>query len=291
MSHFYINSLIPENDPPVRVLTAYQKGTSSHDHDFYELVYVNDGFCLHETEGNVSLLLEGDLFIIKQGITHKYISDRTIKIYNCIFRKEVLGDRLDRLAALPGIDRLFSKSDKHNPPRLHLSLGERDIVVKTVEAMADDGTRRAKNWEKDIVDRLVLLLTTYSQVYTEHKADEHGSSPFLSYVAQALSYIEAHYSETSLNVGATAAYVGISPDYLSRQFKKAMDISAQEYIRRYRFARAMQLLQTDVPIGVIARQTGFDSISHFSREFKREMGITPSKYRTSEAQEKNPVKK
>lgn len=291
MSHIYISSLIPENDPPVRVVTSYHKSTSSHDHDFYELVYVNDGFCLHETEGNVSLLLEGDLFIIKQGITHKYISNRTIKIYNCIFRKEVLGDRLEQLEQLPGIDKLFSKAYKHNPPRLHLSLGERDVIVKTVEAMVDDGARRAENWEKHLIDRLVTLLSTYSAVYTEHKADENSRNQFLSYVTQALTYIEDHYAEPSLNVGSTAAYVGISADYLSRQFKKAMDISAQEYIRRYRFARAMQLLQSDCPIGVVAKQTGFDSISHFSREFKREMGITPSKYRSSEAQEKSIIKK
>ena len=74
--------------------------------------------------------------------------------------------------------------------------------------------------------------------------------------------------------------MGVSGDYLSRQFRRVIGIAAQEYLRRYRFARSMELLQAGCPVGEVARQVGFRSLCHFSREFKREMGITPSQYRT-----------
>ena len=84
----------------------------------------------------------------------------------------------------------------------------------------------------------------------------------------------------SLSVRDIAAHVGVSGDYLSRQFKQVLGIAAQEYLKRYRFARAMALLQADQPVGEVARAVGFRSLCHFSREFKKEMGVTPSQYRS-----------
>ena len=74
--------------------------------------------------------------------------------------------------------------------------------------------------------------------------------------------------------------MGVSGDDLSRQFRQVIGIATQEYLRRYRFARSMEMLQAGVPVGDVARKVGFRSLCHFSREFKREMGITPSQYRT-----------
>ena len=76
-----------------------------------------------------------------------------------------------------------------------------------------------------------------------------------------------------------AASVGVSSDYLSRQFRQVTGIGVQEYLRRYRFARAMELLQTGLSVGDVAARVGFGSLCHFSREFKREMGVTPSQYK------------
>ena len=99
-------------------------------------------------------------------------------------------------------------------------------------------------------------------------------------MAQAISDIGGHYGDCELTVHGIAAQVGVSADYLSRQFRRVIGIAAQEYLRRYRFARAMELLQSGAAVGEVASQVGFRSLCHFSREFKREMGVTPSQYRT-----------
>ena len=44
-------------------------------------------------------------------------------------------------------------------------------------------------------------------------------------------------------------------------------------------ARAMELLQGEQPVGEVAQAVGFGSLCHFSREFKKELGITPTQYR------------
>ena len=54
------------------------------------------------------------------------------------------------------------------------------------------------------------------------------------------------------------------------------------YIAYVRVDRAKQLLSdTDLPIREIAAQVGFLSSGVFIKTFKKELGITPGQYRTS----------
>ena len=63
-------------------------------------------------------------------------------------------------------------------------------------------------------------------------------------------------------------------------FKQATGLSPKKYQMRSRLVRAGRLLrETDLPIGVIAEQAGFNSIFAFSRRFKKLMEVSPSEYR------------
>ena len=46
----------------------------------------------------------------------------------------------------------------------------------------------------------------------------------------------------------------------------------------------MSLLQTEESIAQVAKQSGFRTLSYFSREFAKELGITPSNYRNQSNQ-------
>ena len=68
-------------------------------------------------------------------------------------------------------------------------------------------------------------------------------------------------------------------------FKRATGLSPKKYQMRARLVRAGRLLrETDMPIGAIAEQTGFESIFTFSRWFKRLLGFSPSEYRRRKRQ-------
>ena len=58
-----------------------------------------------------------------------------------------------------------------------------------------------------------------------------------------------------------------------------------EYLRRYRFARAMELLAGGMSVTDVSRQVGFRNLCHFSREFKNQLGVTPSQYRKQYAEQ------
>ena len=135
-------------------------------------------------------------------------------------------------------------------------------------------------WRIRLRSLLNCLLVEYARAYLSHVGGDEESGAYSAYVAQAIRYIDAHYADCGLTVQGIAAQAGVSADYLSRQFRRMIGIAAQEYLRRYRFARAMELVQAGGAVGDVARQVGFRSLCHFSREFKREMGVSPSQYRT-----------
>lgn len=274
-----LNEFISPDDPPVRVMSAYHTSVGRHGHDFYELVYVTEGFCLHDVYGEVMLLMEGDIFILKPGVAHRYIGNRVTRIFNCIFNEDALDRQMEMLSRLPGIDRLFSANLTERLPRIHLSLNERKDIQRQLVAMQEEGQEKLSGWDIRLKNMLACILVDCARVYEARVGTTSENQVYSGYVTRALSYIDQRYADAELSVHEIAEQVGVSGDYLSRQFKQMLGIAAQEYLKRYRFARAMALLQAGRPVGEVSEAVGFRNLCHFSREFKKEMGITPSQYR------------
>lgn len=274
-----LNTLIGETDPPVKVMPAYHTAGGRHSHDFYELVYVTEGYCLHSVGDFGGLLMEGDIFILPPGVSHKYSGNRVTRIYNCVFGESALEPHLEEMKKLPGLEALFSGKPGQNTPRMWLPLNERKPLLRRIKAMCDESDARQLGWNVRLPGELLCLLVEYSRAYRIHADEGRGDNAYPAYVQQALGVIDANYADCDLSVHRIAAQVGVSDDYLTRQFRQVTGISTQEYLRRYRFARAMSLLETDSPVGDVARLAGFRSLSYFSREFTRELGVSPSKYR------------
>lgn len=101
-----------------------------------------------------------------------------------------------------------------------------------------------------------------------------------SIVKGALKVIHERYRDSSLSRNLIAEAVGISEDYLSRQFQKDCGFSIPEYISRLRMAEAgKQLLSTNDRISEVALSLGYSNLSYFSALFKKHFTMTPEQYR------------
>jgi AraC-like DNA-binding protein len=97
---------------------------------------------------------------------------------------------------------------------------------------------------------------------------------------KARKFIEEHSSE-ELSLNRVAQAVNISGNYLSEKFKNVTGINFVEYVARFRFENACDLLEDiDHRISEIAFAVGFQSLSQFNRVFKKFSGRSPSQYRT-----------
>jgi AraC family transcriptional regulator of arabinose operon len=85
---------------------------------------------------------------------------------------------------------------------------------------------------------------------------------------------------SSRHLARVARAVNLSPSRLRHLFKVEVGVSVSGYIRVQRIERAKSLLTaTFLSVKQIAAQVNAPDVSHFVRDFKERVGLTPSTYR------------
>ncbi|HEY7071757.1 MAG TPA: AraC family transcriptional regulator [Acidimicrobiales bacterium] len=92
---------------------------------------------------------------------------------------------------------------------------------------------------------------------------------------------ERLYERTTL--GQAGARLGASPSHLVRSFTGTFGIAPHQYVTARRIEAARRRLLDGEPIALVAATVGFYDQAHFSRQFKRHVGIAPGRYAVSGA--------
>ncbi|MBW7885614.1 MAG: helix-turn-helix domain-containing protein [Caldilineaceae bacterium] len=96
---------------------------------------------------------------------------------------------------------------------------------------------------------------------------------------QIAAYICDNYA-SSFSRDDIAAALQVSPDYVSRVFRKETGLSPWQFLNRYRIMQAQKLLlSNERTVTEIGCQVGFNDPAYFVRVFHRETGRTPHQYR------------
>ncbi|MFI5676488.1 AraC family transcriptional regulator [Streptomyces cellulosae] len=84
-----------------------------------------------------------------------------------------------------------------------------------------------------------------------------------------------------LALAEAARLVQAHPAHLVRAFSSAYGIAPHQYLNARRVDRARRLLLADRGPADVAALTGFHDQAHLTRHFKKLVGVTPGRYRTS----------
>jgi AraC family transcriptional regulator len=95
-----------------------------------------------------------------------------------------------------------------------------------------------------------------------------------------LEYIHEHLDD-ALRLRDLAAVAHLSPYYFARRFKASTGLPPRRYVIARRVERAKQLLRggDDLTLAQVAARSGFWDQGHFTRHFKRLVGVTPKHFR------------
>lgn len=157
---------------------------------------------------------------------------------------------------------------KTAPPQTLNSLTER--VERILREPLRDPVREAL--------RISQVLSGILHLLAGQEAEEETSIS-----RQICEYLSEHLAE-NVSIGALAERVYLSPEHLIRRFKAETGGTPHAYLMKCRFQRAEQLLAySKWPIARIAEETGFASPSHFTAQFRRAYGQSPSEFRAENA--------
>ncbi len=99
-------------------------------------------------------------------------------------------------------------------------------------------------------------------------------------VGAALSFIHRNRAR-NFTVSDVAKTVGISRRNLEVKFRRALGRTILSEIQRVRLDHAKRMLRdTDLPIPDVAESSGYNSASYLTQVFRKEVGVSPAKYRT-----------
>lgn len=145
---------------------------------------------------------------------------------------------------------------------------------------------------RDLLDEIIEEFSTKRILYRENasallksllvwllRGRVESAPQSASAVKKIIAYINAHYEHEMTN-SLFSQLSGYHEYYLNRLFIKHTGSTLRQYILDVRISHAKKmLLNTDLPLSVIAEKVGFNSNTYFSRYFRQITGITPTQFR------------
>lgn len=102
-----------------------------------------------------------------------------------------------------------------------------------------------------------------------------------TYFGQMVKYIDTHF-QSRLYLKDLSAKFFINQVYCCQFFKKNLGKTFSEYVTELRIKKACELLKsTDLSIEEVATKVGYVDYYYFNKVFKKQCGITPTKFRKS----------
>lgn len=98
-------------------------------------------------------------------------------------------------------------------------------------------------------------------------------------IRRLMQFIEQHYQEP-LSIADVSHALNLSPSTLRRLFERHFRESFSEHLKQYRIGKACEyLVNSDIPVALIAEQVGFQNLSNFNRQFRQVKSMTPRQFR------------
>lgn len=237
---------------------------SKHFHDGFAVGCIEQGAMRFRYLGETMVAPAGQVNLVVPGEAHDGhgATDNGWAYRMFYLRPEALLEAAGMLMKRPNLPNF--RAGVINDPALAACIGRTHRMLESPDTTAI---------EKET--RLIWLLTDW----ISRHADERGCLPRVGEehhaVARARDIIQARYSE---DISLTEL-AGLSPFHLVRVFEKKHGVTPHGYLTQVRVDQARNMLVREGRMADIAMDCGFSDQAHMTRLFKRQLGITPGKYR------------
>lgn len=249
-----------------------------HFHPELEIVYIKDGSGKRHIGNHISYYNEGDLIFLGPNLPHYGFTDR-------------LSDN-DREIVVQVKEDFLGKGILDSP---EMSL------VKNLFNRAKSGLSFYGNTKEQIGERLneLFYMSNFEKMVSflnilqtlaiseEYKTLNAGG---MSIVIQnqdndridiVYSFVRKEF-QNMITLGEVAGLVNMTVPAFCRYFKNLTNKTFIQFLNEFRIVHACKLISEQrKTITEVCYESGFNNFSHFSKQFKKTTGTTPSEYRKS----------
>ncbi|HFR3675543.1 AraC family transcriptional regulator [Streptococcus suis] len=254
----------------------------THLHDFIEMVYVYNGHCTQEINGETVSLSKGDLIVLDRDVPHSInaLGEEDILI-NILLNEETFDTLfLYKLQDSSSILTQFL-ADAFNTQAKHdkfiiFHTNKSSTIHSLIQLMLCEHLDNKMQAQLFLFQYLQILLMELIRIYQEENIYQNSLLKFN--FAPILSYIDQHFKD--IDIAEVADKFSYNPNYLSNKLKQVTGKSFQKIVLEKRLLYSKELLRnTDYSIETISLESGFNSPSYFFRQFKKFFGKTPNEMR------------
>ncbi|MEK4993658.1 helix-turn-helix transcriptional regulator [Paenibacillus sp. FSL H7-0918] len=284
MNESWMNSI----SPYVRVAKVMESSLLAgewldQDHVY---TYIDQGEAEFFLNGVKFLVREGDVLLMHPCLPHIIRSTSALPLVQYIFHFDLYdnedkssSDQADGLR--PGIQDIMPSEMQLADiyPLSHLQLPDR-IELK----------RRFMQLQKEMLDPTyggvlinksicLELLFLFFRNQNLSKGTEGKRTKGWPLIEGAIHHMHQCYQDPQLSNESISSHVGVTANHLSYVFKTQLGVTIHNYLKHVRIEQAkLRIIQGKQNLTEIAEDVGFSSIHLFSRTFKTNVGVMPSKF-------------
>jgi len=262
-----------------------------HSHTSHEVYYFHEGSCTYLIGDKVYALEPGDLLLMNGMTLHCAKIDPSVPYVRSIvhFEPAVLKPFLELPRALD-VMKPFRELRNH---RIRLSPAARAEVERLLAFMDAQKRRGDRIGDSRMLLAFIDLLHIVYDECRQPMDVRGGAAPSeKEKTAQAIvAYLEANYAD-DLHLDDLQKHLHLSKYYLAKLFKEVTGVTVFDYIYQYRInqARILFLLDPRISVTEVCFRSGFKHLAHFSRQFKRIVGVPPERFRRQVRDEPGPFR-
>ncbi len=256
-------------------------GRRQHQHNFFEIVYVEKGSgqqCINQHEFDFK---EGNIFLLPPLNCHSFKIAKPSRFYFIRFTDHYFLNETGLTDYNMWFDKIAYILANYNkiPGDIISSESERQFIINNIKSIYQE-YQVADSYSESIIAGTVasilnILARSIEKKYVD-KANEIDNR-----FGEVLRYINTHIIDSEmLRIPILAEKFGISKSYFSEYFKKKAGRSLAEYVLKSKLRIVeTKVMHTDLSLKEIAYQLNFTDSSHLARSFKKVNGITVKEYK------------
>lgn len=240
-----------------------EKESKTHIHNTFE-IYFN-------LSGDVSFVVENHTYPISRG---NVILTKPFEYHHCVIHDNKEHEHYCLRFSGSEQDELFlpfhqREKGKNN----HIAFTEDQIysLKRHFDALLNLS-------EDSSIEKYYHLIRIFQIIQNQSAIPNSDFSDHIPQNLHKILDIIAEQYATPITVATLAAEIFVSVNTLERYFKRYLNITPSEYIKRKRLSEAMLLLNSNTSVSQVAYKCGFPDSSNFIQIFKRTFGQTPYQY-------------